>query len=61
MQAISTLWAGLATDQLGWTLQQVSASVGFLGIMTTGAWIIFQARTRQSLAPRSAEGSTSRA
>jgi MFS family permease len=41
-QAISTLWAGYATDQLGWSVQQVAASAGFVGIFATGIWFAFQ-------------------
>ena len=47
-QAISTLWAGFATDQLGWSLQQVCASVGVVGIITSGLWLLFQTRSKGS-------------
>ena len=41
-QALSTLWAGYATDRLDWTVQQVAASVGVVGIVTLGAWFAFR-------------------
>ena len=40
-QAISVLWAGYATDQLGWSVQQVAASAGVVGIGATGVWLAF--------------------
>lgn len=49
-QAISTLWAGVATDRLGWTVQQVAFSAGVAGIVTSALWVIFQARAIKSLA-----------
>jgi MFS family permease len=47
-QAISTLWAGIATDQLGWTVQQVAASMGVIGILATGVWLLFQTRAKRT-------------
>jgi MFS family permease len=43
-QAISTLWAGYATDQLGWSVQQVAASAGVAGVFTGVLWFTFQVR-----------------
>jgi MFS family permease len=55
-QAISTLWAGYATDQLGWSVQQVAASAGVAGIFVTGLWFAFQLQAKNKVAiqqPRS--------
>jgi MFS family permease len=49
-QAISVLWAGVATDKLGLSLQQVFASAGVVSVLVSGVWILFQARATKSLA-----------
>jgi MFS family permease len=48
-QAISTLWAGYATDQLGLSLQQVFLSAGITSIAMWGLWLLFQSRVPKVL------------
>lgn len=43
-QSISTLWAGYAYDNLGWTLPQVLLSATAASIMITVLWLLFYAR-----------------
>jgi MFS family permease len=48
-QAIGTLWAGYATDQLGVSLQQVCLMAGIAGIATWALWLIFQTRVQKTV------------
>ena len=48
-QAIGTLWAGYATDQLGLSLQQVCLIAGIAGIGTWVLWLIFQTRVQKTV------------
>ncbi len=43
-QSISTLWAGYAYDNLGWTLPQVFLSAAAASVLITLFWLIFYAR-----------------
>ncbi len=47
-QAISTLWAGIATDQLGWSIQEVFLSAGIASIAASSVWMLFHSRALQS-------------
>jgi hypothetical protein len=49
-QAISTLWAGVATDRLGLSLQQVFFSAGLASIAMWGLWMLFQAYVHRTAA-----------
>ncbi len=44
-QSLSISWAGLAQDTLGWTIREVTASVGLLGLFVALVWLLFQLRT----------------
>jgi MFS family permease len=46
-QSFSTLWAGYAYDNLGWSLSQVLLSAALASIVITAAWAIFHQRVRQ--------------
>ncbi len=46
-QSASTLWAGVAYDNLGLSLSQVFISAGLAGMAITAAWILFYARVRR--------------
>ena len=48
-QAIGTLWAGYATDQLGVSIQQVCLTAGIAGIATWALWLIFQTRVQKTV------------
>ncbi|MFN8464600.1 MAG: MFS transporter [Caldilineaceae bacterium] len=48
-QAIGTLWAGYATDELGLSLQQVCLIAGIAGIATWALWLIFQTRVQKTV------------
>jgi MFS family permease len=52
-QSISTLWAGLAQDSLGWAVHQVLLSLSIGSLIVTVLWLIFRflARQRVALAP----------
>jgi MFS family permease len=45
-QSISTLWAGYAYDNLGWSVSQIFFSAAVASIVITGAWLIFYLRVR---------------
>ena len=45
-QSFSTLWAGYAYDNLGWSLTQVLLSAALASIAITAAWGIFYLRVR---------------
>jgi MFS family permease len=47
-QAISTLWAGVATDRLGLSLQQVFFSAGLASVAMWGLWLVFGAQVRKT-------------
>jgi predicted MFS family arabinose efflux permease len=49
-QAISTLWAGVATDRLGLSLQQVFFSAGLASVAMWGLWMLFQAYVHKTAA-----------
>jgi MFS family permease len=44
-QSLSITWAGLAQDTLGWSVRQVTASMGILGLAVALGWLLFQLRT----------------
>lgn len=46
-QSASTLWAGVAYDNLGLTLSQVFISAGLAGTAITATWFFFYARVRR--------------
>ncbi len=46
-QSASTLWAGVAYDNLGLTLSQVFISAGLAGTAITATWFLFYARVRR--------------
>ena len=46
-QSASTLWAGVAYDNLGLSLSQVFISAGLAGTAITAAWFLFYARVRR--------------
>ena len=48
-QAIGTLWAGYATDQLGLSVQQICLIAGIAGIATWALWLIFQTRVQKTV------------
>ncbi len=48
-QAIGTLWAGYATDQLGLSIQQICLIAGIAGIATWALWLIFQTRVQKTV------------
>src|SRR5690606_34988623 len=49
-QSLSITWAGVAQDSLGWTIREVTASAGVLGLVAALVWLFFQLRThRRSL------------
>ncbi len=39
-QSASTLWAGLAQDQLGWSATQVALAMAGLAVVTGGVWLV---------------------
>jgi MFS family permease len=43
-QSVSTLWAGYAYDNLGWTLTQVLFSAGLSSVLMTVLWLFFYTR-----------------
>lgn len=45
-QSFSTLWAGYAYDNLGWSLSQVLFSAAVGSIIVTAAWALFYLRVR---------------
>ena len=45
-QSISTLWAGYAYDNLGWSVSQIFFSAAVVSIVITGVWLIFYLRVR---------------
>ena len=45
-QSISVLWAGLAMDSFGLGVQDVLLSMGVVGVIVTGTWLLFRARFR---------------
>ncbi len=45
-QSFSTLWAGYAYDNLGWSLPQVLLSAALASVVITAAWVIFYLRVR---------------
>jgi MFS family permease len=45
-QSFSTLWAGYAYDNLGWSLAQVLLSAALASVAITAAWAIFYLRVR---------------
>jgi MFS family permease len=45
-QSFSTLWAGYAYDNLGWSLSQVLFSAALTSVAITAAWAIFYLRVR---------------
>lgn len=49
-QAISTLWAGVALDRYGLTLQQVLLGMAGLGVVVGLAWFVFAATMRRKQA-----------
>lgn len=51
-QSVSTLWAGYAYDNLGWTISQVLLSAAAFSVMVTGGWLLlhFQVRRRPAFA-----------
>lgn len=44
-QSLSITWAGVAQDSLGWSVREVTASVGVLGLIVALLWLLFQLRT----------------
>jgi len=46
-QSFSTLWAGYAYDNLGWTLSQVLLSAAAISTVITGAWLVVHLRVRR--------------
>lgn len=44
-QSISIWWAGYAQDQLGWSVREVTAGAGMLGLVVGLLWLIFHLRT----------------
>jgi hypothetical protein len=44
-QSISIWWAGYAQDQLGWSVREVTAGAGALGLVVGLLWLIFHLRT----------------
>lgn len=44
-QSISIFWAGVAQDALGWSVREVTASMGLLGLLVAFVWLLFQLRT----------------
>jgi MFS family permease len=45
-QSFSTLWAGYAYDNLGWSLSQVLLSAALASVAITAAWAVFYLRVR---------------
>lgn len=45
-QSISTLWAGYAYDNLGWSLSQVLASAAAGSLVVSAIWLFFYRRVR---------------
>lgn len=45
-QSFSTLWAGYAYDNLGWTLSQVLLSAAVISVVMTAGWLLIHARVR---------------
>jgi MFS family permease len=41
-QSISIFWAGFAQDTLGWSVRQVTASMGISGLFVASLWLVFQ-------------------
>ncbi len=46
-QSISTLWAGYAYDNLGWSLAETLFSAGVVSIFATAGWMLFYLRVRE--------------
>lgn len=46
-QSISTLWAGYAYDNLGWSLAETLFSAGVVSVFATAAWMLFYLRVRE--------------
>lgn len=46
-QSISTLWAGYAYDNLGWSLGETLFSAGVVSIFATAGWMLFYLRVRE--------------
>lgn len=46
-QSLSTLWAGYAYDNLGWTLSQVLLSAAAISVVVTVGWLLVHLRVRQ--------------
>ena len=45
-QSFSTLWAGYAYDNLGWTLSQVLLSAAVISLVVTAGWLLIHLRVR---------------
>lgn len=44
-QSLSIFWAGFAQDSLFWSVRQVTAGIGLLGLVVAALWLVFQLRT----------------